>query len=88
MAALPISGPSSFTIKRQREAVIRSIADSVETRNWNIMVDVIAQSGRFRTGATAGSGFLTEGESRSWQFTSLDRFSATVLDQLRESVAE
>jgi hypothetical protein len=87
MAALPVAG-TSFTIKRQREAVIRALADVMETRNWNLMVDVIAQSGKLRPGGSTAADFIVEGESRTWDFFSLDRITATVLDQTSEGVGE
>lgn len=87
MAALPTAG-TSFTIKRQREAVIRALADVMETRNWNLMVDVIAQSGKLRPGGSTAADFIVEGESRTWDFFSLDRITATVLDQTSEGVGE
>lgn len=87
MAALPTAG-TSFTIKRQREAVIRALADVMETRNWNLMVDVIAQSGKLRPGGSKAADFIVEGESRTWDFFSIDRITATVLDQTSEGVGE
>ena len=90
MAALrpPPPAGTSFTIKRQREAVIRALADVMETRNWNLMVDVIAQSGKLRPGGSTAADFIVEGESRTWDFFSLDRITATVLDQTSEGVGE
>ena len=90
MAALPRppTAGTSFTIKRQREAVIRALADVMETRNWNLMVDVIAQSGKLRPGGSTAADFIVEGESRTWDFFSLDRITATVLDQTSEGVGE
>jgi hypothetical protein len=87
MGALPASG-TSFTIKRQREAVIRAMADMVETNNWNFMIDVIAQSGRMRPGGSAAADFIPEGERRRWHFVSIDRSTAKVLDEHGEDFAE
>ena len=89
MAALPGSG-TSFTIKRQREAVIRALADMVETNNWNFMIDVIAQSGRMRPGVTnpTSTDFIPEGERRRWHFVSIDRSTAKVLDEHGEDFAD
>ena len=83
MGTFPSSG--NFAIKRQRESLVRAVADMVETRNWNVMIDVIAQSGR---PAGGGANFVAEGESRLWQFTSIDRSRASVLDHVSEAVAE
>jgi hypothetical protein len=87
MGALPGTG-TSFTIKRQREAVIRALADMVETNNWNFMIDVIAQSGRMRPGGTASTDFIPEGERRRWHFVSIDRSTAKVLDEHGEDFAD
>jgi len=88
MAALPSTG-DSFTIKRQREAVIRALADMVETNNWNFMVDIVAQSGRIRQGASPSAAtFVAAGESRRWQFLSLQRTSASVVEVSDELVSE
>ena len=88
MAALPFTG-DSFTIKRQREAVIRALADMVETNNWNFMVDIVAQSGRIRQGASPSAAtFVAAGESRRWQFLSLQRTSASVVEVSDELVSE
>jgi Tfp pilus assembly protein PilX len=87
MKELPGTG-TSFTIKRQREAVIRALADMVETNNWNFMIDVIAQSGRMRPGGTASTDFIPEGERRRWHFVSIDRSTAKVLDEHGEDFAD
>ena len=87
MGALPGSN-DSFKIKRQREAVIRALADMVETNNWNFMIDVIAQSGRMRPGGSAAADFIPEGERRRWHFVSIDRSTAKVLDEHGEDFAE
>ena len=90
MAALPPPPPAgtSFTIKRQREAVIRALADVMETRNWNLMVDVIAQSGKLRPGGSTAADFIVEGESRIWHSVSIDRPSATIIDSQKEFPSE
>ena len=87
MGALPANN-DSFKIKRQREAVIRALADMVETNNWNFMIDVIAQSGRMRPGGTASADFIPEGERRRWHFVSIDRSTAKVLDEHGEDFAD
>ncbi len=87
MKELPGSG-TSFTIKRQREAVIRALADMVETNNWNFMIDIIAQSGRMRPGGSASTDFIPEGERRRWHFVSIDRSTAKVLDEHGEDFAD
>ena len=87
MAALPLSG-TSFTIKRQREAVIRALADMVETNNWNLMADVIAQTGSMRPGGSTAADFIPVAEHRRWHFFSIDRSTARIVDQTGEDCAE
>jgi hypothetical protein len=75
-------------IGRFREAPIRALANVGQTRVWNLMVDVIAQSGRFPADATAFEKFQITGEQRYWVHLAIDRFSGKVLDQEIEVVKE
>jgi hypothetical protein len=74
--------------KTRREAVARSIASCGQTRTWNLMIDVIAQSGRYPTTATALANFVVEGEKRYWLHIAIDRFTGEVIDQQLEAVYE
>lgn len=67
----------------RRETVLRALSGSGTTRTWNVMVDVIAQSGK----QTAG-GFIVEGEYRTWTHLAIDRFTGKILDRTTESVIE
>jgi hypothetical protein len=67
----------------RRETVLRALSGSGTTRTWNVMVDVIAQTGR----QTAG-GFIVEGEYRTWTHLAIDRFTGKILDRNSESVIE
>ncbi len=80
-ANLPIS-----LIPRQREAVIRALADAGNTRTWNLLVDVVAQSGRFPANSSNLSNFVVDGEKRYWLHVAIDRFTGTVLDSQLEVV--
>lgn len=75
-------------IKHRREAFIRALADVGQTRTWNLMIDVIAQSGRYAPTATTLDQFVVEGERRYWLHVALDRFTGEVLDQRLEVVTE
>ena len=68
--------------------VSRALADVATTRVWNLMIDVIAQSGRFGPGAEHLEQFIAEGESRYWLHIALDRFTGRILDIQLESVHE
>jgi hypothetical protein len=74
--------------KETRESVIRALCDSTQTRTWNLMIDVIAQSGRYPPNATSLANFVVEGEKRYWLHIAIDRFTGEVIDQQLEAVNE
>lgn len=74
--------------KESRELVIRALSDSTQTRTWNLMIDVIAQSGRYPPTAAALADFVVEGEKRYWLHLAIDRFTGEVIDQQLEAVYE
>ncbi|GAT32564.1 Tfp pilus assembly protein PilX [Terrimicrobium sacchariphilum] len=74
--------------KAQREAMIRALAGTTSTRTWNLMIDVIAQAGRFKPNAANLNDFLVEGERRYWLHVAIDRFTGEVIDQNLEPVFE
>jgi uncharacterized protein (DUF1778 family) len=74
--------------KEARELVIRAFSDACQTRTWNLMIDVIAQSGRYPTTANSLAGFLVEGEQHFWVHVAIDRFTGQVADKQIEVVNE
>jgi hypothetical protein len=44
----------------------RALGEVGQTRTWNLMLDVIAQSGRYPPNANSLAGFMVEGEQRDW----------------------
>ena len=74
--------------KEARECVMRALSDACQTRTWNLMIDVIAQSGRYPSNATGLANFVVEGEKRYWLHIAIDRFTGEVLDQQLEAVYE
>jgi hypothetical protein len=74
--------------KTRREAVARSTASMGQTRTWNLMIDIIAQSGRYPPTAAALPDFVVEGEKRYWLHIAIDRFAGEVIDQQLEAVYE
>jgi hypothetical protein len=74
--------------KTQRESIGRALAEVTQTRTWNLMIDVIAQSGRYPPNATNLSQFVVEGEKRYWLHIAIDRFTGEVIDQQLEAVYE
>jgi hypothetical protein len=71
-----------------QEVVARALADTCQTRTWNLMIDVIAQSGRYSPSATSFSDFITQGEKRFWLHVALDRFTGEVIGEQLEAVYE
>ncbi|XHR31246.1 MAG: hypothetical protein ACFUZC_11970 [Chthoniobacteraceae bacterium] len=77
--------PDRFKFKR--EAFTRSFADIVNGRTWNFLVDIIAQSGRYRTSAPSSlNDFMVEGEQRYWLHIAIDRYTGKVIAQLLEPI--
>ncbi|GAT31869.1 hypothetical protein TSACC_2263 [Terrimicrobium sacchariphilum] len=75
-------------LKPRREAFIRALSDTTQTRTWNLMIDIIAQSGRYGPAASALDKFIVESERRYWLHVAIDRFTGEVLDQKLEVVTE
>jgi hypothetical protein len=86
--------PSAFVNSADRsdqtfvETPIRALSDVTNTRTWNLMIDVIAQSGLMAPGATTVNQFVTQGESRYWLHIAIDRFTGKIVDQQLEQVSE
>jgi hypothetical protein len=74
--------------KEARELVMRSFSDATQTRTWNLMIDLVAQSGRYPPNASTLAGFLVEGEQHYWVHVAIDRFTGQVIDKQIEIVNE
>jgi hypothetical protein len=80
---------SSMTnIQRFREAAIRPLAAAGSTRVWNVMIDLVAQAGRYPQRTTNFANFVVDGEQRYWVHISIDRLTGEVLDKQVEVVKE
>ena len=85
-------GASSFgntmeqNIKTRREAAVRALSDVGQTRTWNLLIDVVAQTGRYPQNASNLDQFVVEGERRYWLHVAIDRFTGEVLDRQMELV--
>ncbi|XHR31103.1 MAG: hypothetical protein ACFUZC_11210 [Chthoniobacteraceae bacterium] len=84
---IPASSQDSI-IKRRREAAIRALADIGNTRTWNLLIDVIAQSGRYTTNAGSLDRFNVVGEKRYWLHVAIDRYTGKVISKYLEPVYE
>ena len=74
--------------KAELEAPIRALGDNLNTRTWNLLIDVIAQSGQFSPNATNLDKFIVQGERRYWLHLAIDRYTGRILDQHLEPVYE
>jgi hypothetical protein len=86
--AADFSSTDDQKIKAHREAYVRSLADVSQTRTWNLMIDLIAQSGKYPPTATGLSQFVVEGERRYWLHIAIDRLTGQVIAQQLEPVSE
>ncbi|XHR30443.1 MAG: hypothetical protein ACFUZC_07740 [Chthoniobacteraceae bacterium] len=87
MPALSIAGDSE-RIKRQREVYVRALADSLETRTWNFLIDLIVQTGRLPQGSGSLSNFRVNSERHVWVHLAMDRITGKVLNLSLEPVYE
>jgi hypothetical protein len=87
-AALPgVLGTSDET----KQTIARALAETGKARTWNVMIDVIAQTGKYAPGTpdlTDPTKFIVQGEKRYWLHIALDRDDGTVLGTQLEEVIE
>ena len=74
--------------KEARDTVMRALSDAGQTRTWNLLIDLIAQSGRYPSSANSLAGFVVEGEVHYWVHVAIDRFTDEVIDKQIEVVNE
>jgi len=82
------AGTTLGTTEEARETVARALAEVSQTRTWGLLIDVIAQSGRYPQTASDLSQFVVEGEKRYWLHVAIDRITGEVIDQQLEAVFE
>jgi hypothetical protein len=91
-AILPVpgSGPAhDQRVKARREVVARAMSSVSQTAVWNLLIDMVAQSGHFKPGAVSlQNGFVVEGEQHYWAHVAIDRFTGQVIDRQVEEVQE
>ncbi|HSI82911.1 MAG TPA: hypothetical protein VK970_03950, partial [Candidatus Methylacidiphilales bacterium] len=75
-------------IKVEREAAIRALAEPANTRTWNLMIDIIAQSGQYPKSAATLDNFIVTGERRYWLHIAIDRYTGQIVDKQLEVVNE
>jgi hypothetical protein len=80
--------PATSVPKTQRESIARALSETVQTRTWNLLIDVIAQSGHYPPNAASFANFVVEGEKHYWVHVAIDRFTGQVIDRQVEVVTE
>jgi hypothetical protein len=76
-------------VKSRREALVRAVSFVAQTRTWNLLIDVVAQSGHYKPNATSlQNDFVVEGEQHYWVHVAIDRLTGQVIDKQIEVVTE
>jgi len=88
LSASGFSGVVADHNKYSREAVVRALAGATQTRTWNFLIDIVAQSGRFPGSGLDAGDFMVEGERRYWFSVAIDRYTGKVISRQLESVNE
>src|SRR5437660_12588317 len=73
-AAAALHAPGT-NLTEQEQAISRALAEVGQTRTWNLLIDVVAQTGKYKPNAPdlTGSNFVVEGEKRYWLHIALGR---------------
>jgi Putative Ig domain len=86
---LPTAANDNQAVKARREVVARAASSVSQSRVWNLVIDVVAQSGRFKPNAgSLQNDFVVEGEQHYWVHVAIDRFTGRVIDKQIEVVNE
>ena len=87
-----VAGNAIGATQEQKEAVARALVEMGQARTWNLLIDVIAQTGRYAPNAQSLTDFIPEGEKRYWLHIAIGRDlnagSVDVLGQQLEEVTE
>jgi hypothetical protein len=86
---LPTAANDNQAVKARREVVPRAMSSVSQTRVWNVVIDVVAQSGHYKpNAANLQNDFIVEGEQHYWVHVAIDRFTGQVIDKQIEVVNE
>jgi hypothetical protein len=87
-----ISTPSATDpgtiIPRLREAPIRVLNQTGQVGTWNLLVDIVVQTGKYPPSAGDLNDFFIEAEKRVWLHLAIDRASGDLIDYEIEVVTE
>jgi hypothetical protein len=90
-AASALHGVPGASADETKQTIARALAEVGQTRTWNLMIDIIAQTGKYVPGTpdlTDPAKFIVGGEKRYWLHIALDRDGGTVLATQLEEVIE
>jgi hypothetical protein len=90
-AAAVVGLPNLTASDEAKKTIARALAEIGKARTWNVMIDVIAQTGNYAPGTpdlTDPTKFIVQGEKRYWLHIALDRDDRTVLGSQLEEVTE
>jgi len=88
VGAPALHGVTGAPDDERKQTIARALADTGQARTWNLMIDVIAQTGHYGPNAQDLTAFIPEGEKRYWLHIALDRDDGTVLGTQLEEVIE
>jgi hypothetical protein len=80
-AGTSTTAASSPYIQRFREAGLRPLIDAGQVRVWNLLIDVVAQTGHYPKTATGLDQFSVDGQTRFWVHVAIDRYTGQVIDK-------
>jgi hypothetical protein len=75
-AAAVAAVPNLAASGEAKQTIARALAEATQARTWNLMIDVIAQTGRYTpdaTDVTQANKFNVEGEKRYWLHIAIGR---------------
>jgi hypothetical protein len=74
-SSIPFTGSSTEETDKGKETITRALSEIGQARTWNLLVDVIAQTGKYKPGALnlTASNFIVQGEKRYWLHIALGR---------------
>ena len=82
------SNTTDNKIQRRAETAVRALSDAGQTRVWNLLIDLVAQTGKYPESSTRRDQFLVQGEKRYWFHVAIDRLTGQILDSTLEPVSE
>jgi hypothetical protein len=74
-SAIGNPGYTAEELEKLPEVIARALSEIGQARTWNLMIDVIAQTGNYKPNAPdlSGSNFIVQGEKRYWLHIALGR---------------